>query len=159
MGDFLSIVVAVALFPKDGLQMLHTEPAGGVQMEELTHYGSFILINNQLPAVLVIAEDSAVPQNNSVFNGLSEPELYPFGQLAQLALSQAELRVPVCGVDVAALEVDSCPHLAELTGILNGIQSVSGKAGDLLCYDQIKAPGFAIGDHPIEVFLLPGGSC
>ena len=98
----------------------------------------------------------------AVFNGLPEAEFQPFRQLAHLVLGhsghdhQTELAVAVQGVDVVVLEQH--PHIVfqQFLGVLDAVQSGTGKAGYLLRDDEVKPPRFGVSYHPIEAVPLFG---
>ena len=110
MGDFFAVVVAVALFPEQVFNLLHAVMVGGVQLEQLAHHGRLGFVNDQTLAVLAIAENAAVAEDNVVFNCLLMAEFDAAGQLAQFILrdaghdGEAQLGVLVEGVNVVVLE-------------------------------------------------------
>ena len=89
MGDLFAVVVAVAPFPKQIFDLLHAVLTCGVQLKQFPHHGGLILVDHQPPVVLSVAEDAAVAQHHTVFDGLLVSELHAAGQLAQFVLSDA----------------------------------------------------------------------
>ena len=163
VGDLFAVVVAVALFPEAGLDLLHGVVPGGVEGEQLPYHGSLGLVDDQPSAVLPVAEDPAVAQHHAVFDGLLMAEFHTAGELAQLVLGDAghdgqpQLAVLVQRVDVVVLEKSPHPGGEQPPGVLDGVQGVAGKAGDLLGEDEVKAPGLPVLNHPVEILPLFGG--
>ena len=163
MGDLFAVVVAVTPLPKQIFDLLHAVLTRGVQLKQFPHHGGLILVDHQPPVVLSVAEDTAVAQHHTVFDGLLVSELHAAGQLAQFVLGdaghdgQAQLAVLVQGVDVVILEEHPDPGVQQFTGVLDGVQSVTGKTGDLLGDDEVKESGAAVLYHAVEVFALPRG--
>ena len=69
-----------------------------------------------------------------------------------------ELSFLVQGIDVVVLEEYANPAGQQLAGELNGIQSVSGEAGDFLCNHKVKFSGGGILYHAVKILPVPGGS-
>ena len=163
VGDFFAVVVAVALLVEERLNLLHGVFPGGVQLEEPPDHGGLLLVDDQSPVVLGVAEDPVVSQDHVVLDGLLMAEFDTAAELAQLILSDAghdgqpQLRVLVEGVDVVVLEEHAHPGGQQLPGVLDGVQGVSGKAGDLLGDDQVEQPCLGVLHHPMEVVPLFGG--
>ncbi len=163
VGNPPAVVIAVAPVPEQRLDLLHAVIAGGVELEQLPHHRRLVLVDGQPPAVFHIAEDPAVAQHHVFFNGLGVAELHPAGQLAQLVLGDAghngqpEFGILVKGVDIVVLEKHAHSGVQQLPGILDGVQCVAGKAGDLLRDNEIEFAGAAVLHHAVEVLPLPGG--
>ena len=115
VGDFFAVMVAVAFFPEQVFDLLHAVMVSSIQLEQLAHHGSLVFVNDKAPAVLSIAENAAVAENNIVFYRLLVAELDAAGQLAQLVLrdaghdGEAQLGVLVERVDVVVLEKTPTP--------------------------------------------------
>ena len=86
MGDLFPVVVAITIFPEQRFQLLHGIVVCGVQRKQITHHGCLFFLNDQPAIVLGIAENAAVAQHDTLFDGLLMSKLYPGGQLAQLVL-------------------------------------------------------------------------
>ena len=164
VGQPLAVVVAVALFPEAIFNLLHAVAVAGVEPEQLPDHGSFGFVNDQPPVLLLVAENPAVAQHHPGFDGLLVAELHPGGELAQFVLGdgghdgQPQLGIFVQGVDVVVLEEHPHPMAQKLPGKLDGVQSISGKAGDFLGDDQIEFVQGGVFDHAVEVFPLLGGN-
>ena len=165
MGDFLAVMIAVPLFPKQRLQLLHGVFTGSIALKQFPHHGGLLLVDHQPAAVLPITKDPAVAQHHTLLDGLLMTKLHTAGQLAQLILGDAghdgqpQLAVLIQGVDVVILEKHPYPGGQQSAGILDGIQGISGKTSDLLGNDQIKKSRLSILDHPVEILpiLCSGG--
>ena len=46
VGDLFAVVVAIAVLPKDVLDLLHGVVSGGIQFEELSHHNCFLLVDD-----------------------------------------------------------------------------------------------------------------
>ena len=115
------------------------------------------------PAVLfVIAPQAVVPKNMAVSDGLPEPELQPFRQLAHLILRHAghhhqpELAVAVQSVDVVVLEQDGHAAVQQFLRILDTVQRIPGKPGNLLGDNQVEPPLPGVCNHAQEPLPPPG---
>ena len=163
VGDLLAIVVAVALVPEQGLNLLHGVVPGGVQLEQLPYHGGLALVDHQPSPVLDVAEDAAVAQHHTLLDGLSVSELDPAGEFSQLILGdtghdgQPQLAVLVEGVDVVVLEEHPHPGVEQFPRVEDGVQGVPGETGDLLGDDKVKESGLAVLHHAVEVLTLFGG--
>ena len=163
VGDLVSLEIAVAPLPEDLLDLLHAVRIGGIELEELPHHLRLGLVDHQAAAILHIAEDPAVAQHHAGLDGLLMAELHPTGQLPQLVLGngghngEPQLRVLVQGVDVVVLEEDSHAVAQQLPGVADGVQGVSGEAGDLLRNDQVEFVLGGVLHHAVEVLPLSGG--
>ena len=164
MGDLVAVVVAVTLVPKDGLDLLHRVLSAGIQLKQLSNHFCLFFVNHQPTFILDIAKDTVVAQHHLVLDGLLMAELDTAGKLTKLVLrntghnGQPQLRIVIEGVDVVVLEKH--PHAAtqKLTGVLNGVQGVTGKTGDLFGDDQIEHPCSGIIHHPVEILPLLCGN-
>ena len=160
MGDPPAVVVAVAPLPEQGLDLLHAVFSGGVQLEQRPNHGRLLLVDDQPPAVLDVAEDAAVAQHHVFLDGLGVAEFDAAGELAQLVLGdaghdgQAELAVLVEGIDVVVLKEHPHPGAEQLPCVEDGVQGVAGEAGDLLSNNEVKEPRPAVLHHAVEVLPL-----
>ena len=163
VGNFLAVVVTVSLFPEQGFQLLHGVFVGGIQLKQLPHHHGLLLVDDQASVILDVAEDAAVTQHHVLLDRLLMPKFHTGGQLSQLVLrngghdGQAKFRVLVKGVDVVVLEKDADSRIQQLSGILDGVQRITGKTGDFLCDDKIKLTGLGIVHHAVEVLTALGG--
>ena len=164
MGDLLAVVVAVAFFPEEVFQLLHGILVGGVQLKQLPHHHRLFLVDDQPPVALCIAENAAVAQHHTLFDGLLMAEFHAGGELAQLVLGdgghdgQAQLRILVECIDVVVLEKDAHARGEELPGVLDRVQRVAGEAGNFLGDDQIELPRLGVVHHAVEILAASGGN-
>ena len=163
MRDLVAVEVAIPLFPKERFQLLHGIPVGGVALKQFSHHRGFRFVDHQPLLVLPVAEDPAVAQHHVLPDGLLMPELHAGGELAQLVLrdgghdGEAKLRILVQRVDVVILEKDSHAIVQELPCVLDRVERVSGKTGDLLRDDQIEFIELRVVHHAVEVLAVLGG--
>ena len=135
---------------RDGAQ---TEVACGVALEHLADYGGLVLDDLKPSVDLVIAEQIVLTEQDTVFLRTLEAETGPFGQLAHLVLrdgghdGEAQLGVPVEGVDVVVLKehADAVPQ--QLARVADAVEGVAGEAADLLGHNEVEPPGFGVLDH------------
>ena len=160
MGDFFAVVVAVALFPEQVFNLLHAVMVGGVQCEQLANHGCLGLVDDQTLAVLSIAENAAVAEDNIVFDRLLMAEFDAAGQLAQFILrnaghdGEAQLGVLVERVDVVVLEENAYACGKQLARIADAVERVAGKTGDLLGEDEVEFVVLRVLHHALEVVAL-----
>ena len=115
MGELVASGVAVALVPEELLQLLHAVVPGGIELEEGPDHLRLGLVDHKSPAVLAVAEDAAVAQDDTLPDGLLVAKADAAGELAQLILgdgghdSKPQLSVLVQRIDVVILEEDRNP--------------------------------------------------
>ena len=134
----------------DGAQ---TERTGGVALEHLADNGGLALDDFQPSVRLVVAEQVVLPEQDAVLLRSLEAETGPFGQLAHLVLrdgghdGEAQLGVPVEGVDVVVLKehADAVPQ--QLARVADAVEGVAGEAADLLGHNEVEPPGFGVLNH------------
>ena len=164
VSDPVAVVIAITFFPENLLDLLHGVFAGGVELKQFTHHLSFFIVNDQALVVLLIAEDAAVAEDDVLLDGLLMAEFHAGGQLAKFILGdgghdrEPQLRVLVQGVDVVVLEEYADAVIQQFACVLDGVQRVSGKAGNLLCDDQIEFVLRRVVHHAVEVLTLLGGN-
>ena len=121
-------------------------------------------IDDKAAIVFGVTKNSGVAQNNALLDSLLVAEFDTGAELSQLVLGdgghdgKAQFRVLVQGVDIVVLEEYANPAGQQLTGELDGIQSVSGEAGDFLCNHKVKFSGGGILYHAVKILPVPGGS-
>ena len=160
VGDFFAVVVAVALFPEQVFNLLHAVMVGGVQCEQLANHGCLGFVNDKALAVLSIAENAAVAEDNIVFDRLLMAEFDAAGQLAQFILrnaghdGEAQLGVLVERVDVVVLEENAYACGKQLARIADAVERVAGKTGDLLGEDEVEFVVLRVLHHALKVVAL-----
>ena len=82
MGDLFAVMVTVAFLPKKVFNLLHAVLPRCIQFEQLSHHRSLGLVDHQPPAILHIAEDTAISKHHIFLNGLCVTKLHTAGQLA-----------------------------------------------------------------------------
>ena len=91
------------------------------------------------------------------------PEFDSGGQLAKLVLCnrghdrEAKLRILIEGIDVIVLEEYADAHIQKLSCVLQRVESVTGKSGDLLGDDEVEHSFFCICNHLVEMFSFLRG--
>ena len=90
-------------------------------------------------------------------------EFHTRGQLAKLVLCnrghdcKAKLRILIEGIDVIVLEEYADTHIQKLSCVLQRVESVTCKSGDLLGDDEVEHILLGIADHSVEILSLLGG--
>ena len=136
MRQTISFVIAEALLPEDGLNLLHGVLPGGVELKELPHHGGFGFVNKQPAVILYIAKQPTVAQNHAVLDGLLVTEFHAAGELPKLFLGngghngQAQFRISFQCEDIVVLEKYAHTALQQLPRKPDGIQGVTGKPKD-----------------------------
>ncbi len=126
--------------------------------------GGLGFIDDKAAIVFGVTKNSGVAQNNALLDGLLVAKFDTGTEFPQLVLGDGghdgkpQLRILVQGVDIVILEEYANPAGQQLAGELNGIQSVSGEAGDFLCNHKVKFPGSGILYHAVKILPVPGGS-
>ena len=124
--------------------LLHAVMVSSVQLEQLAHHGSLVFVNDKAPAVLSIAKNAAVAEDNIVFYRLLVAEPDAARQLAQLVLrdaghdGEAQLGVLVERVDVVVLEENADACGKQLARVADAVECIAGETGDLLGEDEVK---------------------
>ena len=163
VGDLVATVVPVAFLPKEVFNSLHGVAAGCVHLKKLPYHHRFFFIDDQPAFVLSVAKDAAAAQHHTVLDSLLMAEFHTAGELAKLVLGdgghdgKTKLGVLVQGVDVVVLEEHGNTCAEKIAGVLDGVQGVTGKTGDLLSDDQIEFTCLCILYHPVEILALLGG--
>ena len=160
VGNLVAVEVSIAFFPEQRLDLLHGVLVGGVEFKQLSDHGGLGLVDDQPFLILSVAKNPTVAQNHILLDGLLMPELHTGGQLAKLVLRdgghdrQAKLGVFIQRIDIVVLEKDADTIAQKLPGVLDGVQCVSGKTGDLLSDHKVEAILCGFLHHAVEVFPL-----
>ena len=86
VGDFVAIVIAVALIPEDRFKLLHGIFAGSVTLKEFADHWRFGFVDDQSSVSFCVSEDAAVAKHHVGFDCLLMTELHAARELAQLVL-------------------------------------------------------------------------
>ena len=86
MGDFVAIMIAVALIPEDRFKLFHGVFAGSIALEEFADHWCFGFVDDQFSISFCISEDAAVAKHHVGFDRLLMTELHAARELAQLVL-------------------------------------------------------------------------
>ena len=162
MGDFFAVVVAVALFPEQVFDLFHAVMVGGVQCKQLAHHGSFGFVNDKALAVLSVAENTAVAENNVVFDCLLMAKFNAARQLTQFILrdaghdGEAQLGILVERVDVVVLEENADAGGKQLARVADAVERVAGKTRDFLGENKVEFVVLCVLHHALEVVALAG---
>ena len=157
-------MIAVSFFPEQDFKLLHGVFIGGVQLKQFPNHDGLFFVDNKTAIVLDITKDAAIAKHYILLDGLLMAEFHSGGQLAKFVLCdrghdrQAKLGVLIKGVDVVVLEKDSDSRIQKLSGILDGVQRITGETGNLLCDDKIKLARLGIIYHAIEILTALGGN-
>ena len=89
MCDFFTVVIAVALFPKESFYLLHAVLTRGVEFEEFTHHRGLVLVNYQPSPIFDVAKNAAVPQHHIFLDSLGMAKFDTTGQLTKFILCDA----------------------------------------------------------------------
>ena len=160
VGDSFSVVVAVALFTEQVFDLLHAVMVGGVQCEQLAHHGCFGFVNDKALAVLAIAENTAVAEDNVVFDRLLMAEFDAARQLTQFILRDAghdgesQLGILVERVDVVVLEENADAGGKQLARVADAVERVAGKTSDLLGENKVEFVVLRVLHHALKVVAL-----
>ena len=134
MGYFLAVVVAVPLFPEQCFKLFHGVFVSSIQFKQLPNHHRLTFIYNQTAILFDISKDAAVAQHYVLLDCLLMPEFHTGTELPQFVLcdgghdGQTKLGVLVEGVDIIVLEKDTDSRIQKLSGILDGVQRITGKA-------------------------------
>ena len=117
--------------------------------------------NNDKAAIFFgISKNPAVAQNDLVPDGLLMTEFHTGTELSQFILGdgghdgQAKFGIFIQGVDIVVLEENTHTVTQQLAGILDGIQGITGKAGNFLGNHKIELVLCGILNHPVEILTL-----
>ena len=127
-------MVTVPLFQEQCFKLFHGVFVSSIQFKQLPNHHRLIFIYNQTAILFDISKDAAVAQHYILLNGLLMPEFHTGGQLAEFILcdgghdGQTKFGVLVKGIDVVVLEKDTYSRIQELSGILDRVQRITGKA-------------------------------
>ena len=85
----LSGTAAVAFVPQQLLNVAQTVIAGCVCLVDQLHHFGFLLVDDKLAVILVVAEDAGIADYMTVLDSLAMTEFHAFRQLTHLVLRYA----------------------------------------------------------------------